>query len=168
MSISKELLTTQFDYSQHAVKLLLEACAELTPQELELDRNSSHGGILETLQHIFYADRVWLSRFRGAPVAFRNEGENPSLADLAQSWPPIMDGFKNYIQSTGQPTILEEFTYTNPAGKKITIVRYQALLHVVNHSTHHRGQIVTMLRQAGHTPPVTDLLYYYLGTGLSK
>jgi uncharacterized damage-inducible protein DinB len=168
MSIAKELLTTQFDYSQHATKLLLELCAKLTPQELELDRKSSHGGILGTLQHIFYADRVWLSRFRGAPVAFRNEGENPSLTELTQSWPPILDGFKDYIQFTEQPTLLEEFTYTNLAGKKITIVRYQALLHVVNHSTHHRGQVVTMLRQAGHTPPVTDLLYYYLDSALSK
>lgn len=168
MSISRELLATQFEYSKHASRLLLETCAKLTTQELELDRKSSHGGILGTLQHIFYADRVWLSRFRGAPVAFRNEDENPSLAELTQSWPPILDGFKDYILSTGQPTLEEDFTYTNLAGKKITIVRYQALLHVVNHSTHHRGQVVTMLRQAGHTPPVTDLLYYYLGSALSK
>jgi hypothetical protein len=106
--------------------------------------------------------------FAEHPSPSGNEGENPSLTELTQSWPPILDGFKDYIQFTEQPTLLEEFTYTNLAGKKITIVRYQALLHVVNHSTHHRGQVVTMLRQAGHTPPVTDLLYYYLDSALSK
>lgn len=30
------------------------------------------------------------------------------------------------------------------------------LIHVTNHSTHHRGQLTTMLRQAGATPPGTD------------
>ena len=163
MFISNEVLATHFDYSKHAARLLLETCSKLTTQELEQDRKSSHGGILGTLQHIFYADRVWLSRFRGAPVAFRNEGENQSLAELSESWPPILDSFKDYIQSTSQPTLMEDFTYTNLVGKQITIARYKALLHVVNHATHHRGQVVTMLRQAGYTPPVTDLLYYYLG-----
>jgi uncharacterized damage-inducible protein DinB len=33
--------------------------------------------------------------------------------------------------------------------------------HVVNHSSYHRGQVVTMLRQLGIQPPATDLIRYY-------
>jgi uncharacterized damage-inducible protein DinB len=32
--------------------------------------------------------------------------------------------------------------------------------HVVNHSTYHRGQVATQLRQLGKTPPTTDLIVY--------
>ncbi len=32
--------------------------------------------------------------------------------------------------------------------------------HVVNHSSYHRGQVVTLLRQFGHPAPSTDLLRY--------
>ncbi len=39
--------------------------------------------------------------------------------------------------------------------------------HVVNHSTYHRGQLVTMLRQLGHTPPSTDFTRY-LREGASR
>ncbi|MGH9667837.1 MAG: DinB family protein, partial [Bryobacteraceae bacterium] len=35
------------------------------------------------------------------------------------------------------------------------------LQHVVNHSTQHRGQIVTLLRQLGQKPPTLDLIAYY-------
>ena len=34
-------------------------------------------------------------------------------------------------------------------------------MHVVNHATLHRGQIVGMLRQLGVTPPATDIVFYY-------
>jgi uncharacterized damage-inducible protein DinB len=33
--------------------------------------------------------------------------------------------------------------------------------HVVNHSSYHRGQVVTLLRQLGKTPPATDFLIYF-------
>ena len=33
--------------------------------------------------------------------------------------------------------------------------------HFINHSSYHRGQIVTFLRQLGATPPSTDLILYY-------
>ena len=40
----------------------------------------------------------------------------------------------------------------------------QIVLHVVNHATHHRGQVVTMLRQLGRTPTSIDLILYYRET----
>jgi uncharacterized damage-inducible protein DinB len=37
----------------------------------------------------------------------------------------------------------------------------QMFRHVVNHSSYHRGQVVTMMRQAGVKPPSTDLILFY-------
>jgi len=39
---------------------------------------------------------------------------------------------------------------------------WQANLHIVNHGTYHRGQIAALMRQQGHHPQSTDLIYYYL------
>jgi uncharacterized damage-inducible protein DinB len=38
---------------------------------------------------------------------------------------------------------------------------WQCLQHVANHSTYHRGQITTMLRQLGAKPAGTDLIGFY-------
>ena len=46
-------------------------------------------------------------------------------------------------------------------GKQYESPVWQIVLHVVNHATLHRGQVVAMLRQLGMTPPGTDLIYYY-------
>jgi uncharacterized damage-inducible protein DinB len=37
----------------------------------------------------------------------------------------------------------------------------QLVLHVVNHGTHHRGQVSGFLRAMGHVPPKLDLVSYY-------
>ena len=38
---------------------------------------------------------------------------------------------------------------------------WQLLQHVANHSTYHRGQITTMLRQLGAKATSTDLIIFY-------
>lgn len=40
-------------------------------------------------------------------------------------------------------------------------------LHVVNHDTHHRSEVATMLTRVGHVPPGTDLIVHYRTGGPS-
>jgi uncharacterized damage-inducible protein DinB len=46
-------------------------------------------------------------------------------------------------------------------GKMARTPAWQIVLHVVNHATLHRGQVVGMLRQMGIAPPHTDLMFFY-------
>lgn len=48
-------------------------------------------------------------------------------------------------------------TESNPHGEPL----WQILLHVVNHATHHRGQVSGFLRAMGHTPPPLDMTDFY-------
>ena len=40
-------------------------------------------------------------------------------------------------------------------------MRWQALQHLANHGTYHRGQVATLLRQLGVKPVSTDLIAFY-------
>jgi uncharacterized damage-inducible protein DinB len=51
-------------------------------------------------------------------------------------------------------------SYVNLKGESFAYPLGRMLQHVVNHSTYHRGQIATLLRQLGATPLSTDLLLY--------
>ncbi|MCX6596085.1 MAG: DinB family protein [Acidobacteria bacterium] len=167
MGISADILLTHFDYTLYATSLLLEAAAKLTPEERERDLKASYVSLLGTLRHIYFADRIWLSRFEAsgsgtaARLTMSDQSEAPALEEMAAAWPGLVDRFKQCIRSYGDSGVMENFTFTNLAGKQFTMPRYQAMLHVVNHGTLHRGQVMMMLRQLSHVPPSTDLLYYY-------
>jgi uncharacterized damage-inducible protein DinB len=161
-SLLPELLSSHFDYTRYASMLLVDAARKLTHEELTRDMKVSHISVLGTLTHIYQADRVWLTRFRGSsPPSLAKAGEELTLADLEVQWPALLDEFREYVGSLGEAGAVETFTFRNLAGKEFTMPRWQALLHVVNHGTLHRGQVMAMLRQLGHVPPSTDLVYFY-------
>jgi uncharacterized damage-inducible protein DinB len=162
MNITTPTFADFVAYTRWATGRTLDACLPLTQEELERDLKSSHGSVLGTLQHLYFADRIWLARFEGQSRAFQDPGESPSLADLGRDWPALFDRYESWIGGLGEQVLYEPFTYTNLSGVSVTLTRWQAVMHVVNHGTLHRGQVVTMLRQLGHKAPKTDLLYYYL------
>lgn len=72
MTVTKQLLLTDLDYSAWATQLLLDACSALTAEEMERDLGASHGGVIRTLRHIYYAERVWVKRLRADSLPLIN------------------------------------------------------------------------------------------------
>jgi uncharacterized damage-inducible protein DinB len=61
-----------------------------------------------------------------------------------------------------EASLAAPLSYRNLKGEPATFPLGQLMLHAVNHSTYHRGQITTLLRQLGAQPVSTDLVLYYL------
>lgn len=163
MSVPVTTLVNHFDYTIWATEKILDSVHQLNDEELRRDLGVSHSGVLQTLQHIYYADRVWLNRLAGRPfTGFADEGDGPDLAALGSTWPALLREFRDYIEGLTETANQELFTYTNLKGEEISVRRWQAILHVVNHASFHRGQVVAMIRQLDKQPPSTDLLYFYL------
>lgn len=163
MSVPVTTLVNHFDYTIWATEKILDSVHQLNEEELRRDLAVSHESVLHTLQHIYYADRVWLARLAGRPVSsFADEGDGPDLTELSAAWPALLKEFRDYIEGLTEAANHELFTYRNLAGLEMSIRRWQAILHVVNHASIHRGQVVAMLRQLDKQPPSTDLLYFYL------
>lgn len=162
MQVERPVLTLQLEYSAWATALLLDAAAALTEDELSRNLQGSHGSVLDTLRHIFYADRVWLARLEGKPQIFKGEGPEPSIGVLRTEWPPLLVRFRDFIGALPDSEIASDLHYTNMKGEPWSAARWKVVLHVVNHATLHRGQVMGMLRQLGHPPPATDLIYFYL------
>ena len=162
MTVSKPVLLTHLDYSAWADQKLLDASALLSPEELSRDLGSSHNGVLSTLRHIYYAERVWLNRLRGEPQRFQDPPPEPGLLELKERWPEIWNGFRAWLEALPDQDLEGEMHSRRLNGDEFHLQRWKVLMHVVNHSTLHRGQVMAMFRQLGKQPPATDLLFYYL------
>jgi uncharacterized damage-inducible protein DinB len=63
-----------------------------------------------------------------------------------------------WVDTLDDARLAAKFTFTNTAGGCVTSVLWQTLSHLFNHQTHHRGQVTTLLTQAGEDVGSTDLL----------
>lgn len=167
MSIAKQALLYDVDYSAWANQHLLAACSKLSAEEVDRDLKTGHGSIAATLRHIYYAERVWLKRLRanalpplieiGDQRLFRDPSPEPGIAALATAWPAVWEGLHDYVD-----TLTDADLAVDIAGIDCRIPRWRLLLHLVNHSTLHRGQVVGMLRQLGNQPPQVDLFSFHM------
>jgi uncharacterized damage-inducible protein DinB len=159
--MDSRLLRTQLEYSFRASEHTLEALRQVPEEELRRDRGNSHGGLLDTLVHIYCSDRVWASRAVGRPLTRLAEpGETWSLDILQTGWQQVGRQWLEWSDSVQD--VRAKLAYRNLSGQPLEIELWQMVFHVVNHATYHRGQITTMLRQLGYTPVPTDLHTFYL------
>ena len=161
--IARSTLLTHFDYTLWASSKLLDAAGRLTAEELRRDLQVSHTSLLGTLQHIYYADRIWLSRLEGRTLAsFVDPEPGPDLDALKEHWPVVIRGLRDFVEYAPEGLFEQDLPFKRLNGDTQCMAHWKVLLHVVNHATLHRGQVMGMLRQLGHVPPGTDYLFYHL------
>jgi len=148
-----------FDYTVWANHKLMRVAATLTVDDFKRDLQSSHGGVRGTLVHTMSAEWVWLERWKGvSPTKLFDEGEFPDIVAVRDRWAAIEDHRASWLGSLRPDAMPEKIRYRNLQGQDFESPLWQMVQHVANHSTYHRGQIVTFLRQLGAKAVSTDLI----------
>ena len=157
-----ERIQELYKYNAWANGQTFEAAAKLTPEQLHKDLGSSYRSVKGTLVHIVGAEWIWLRRWLGtSPNALLDPAEFSSVEQIKNRWEDVELERKEFISNLTEKTLSETLSYTNIKGQPFSYPLWQALQHLVNHSTYHRGQVTTLLRQLGAQPKGTDLLIYY-------
>jgi uncharacterized damage-inducible protein DinB len=159
--VSADILRLHIDYTAWASRRIVEAAAQLSDDELTRDFGTADRGVLGTLSHVFAADRVWLARLEGASGALSPAGAAFPLATLQRDWPALHDRMRDWAQRLTDEAAQAPFSYSDSRGNRWTQPLWQVVFHIVNHGSHHRGQVSGFLRTMGHTPPSLDLVGYY-------
>jgi uncharacterized damage-inducible protein DinB len=148
-------------FNRWATQCFFEALSQLPAEQYGRDMHSSHGGIHGTLAHIVGAEKGWLSRWQGKSESGTAAiGQMHSLAELRALWEDICDEMSQFLTTLDDGKLQETLSTMARTGSYTTSY-WQMIQHVVDHSSYHRGQIVTMLRQLGVTPPSTGLMRFY-------
>jgi uncharacterized damage-inducible protein DinB len=146
-----------FAYNRWASLRMLDAIEELTSDELGQDLVSSFPSVASTLTHMLGAEWVWLERWKGtSPTSFPDGASLDSVEAIRSRWTALWAEQESYLGGLPRGAEGRAVEYTLMNGTPDTQVLGDLMRHVVNHGTYHRGQLVTMLRQLGRTPPSTD------------
>jgi uncharacterized damage-inducible protein DinB len=148
-------------YSGWASRKLMDAVAELTPEQLTRPMGVSHEGLQKTLAHIYFADSIWYTRTVDSARPVPNPQELPSIETLDAEWQALQQNWEKWSEALSDSDLQREAHYKLLDGTPFTTPVCQIVLHLVNHATLHRGQVMAMLRQLGTKPPATDLIFYY-------
>jgi len=162
MTISGETLRLHWEYTIWASARVMKAASELTPEERERNFGTADKSVTGSLAHIFAADRVWLNRIQGSinPGAFISP-EDRDFALLEREWAPLLERWKQWAAGLTDESVLAKVAYHDLKGNPQSTALWQIVLHVVNHGTHHRGQVSGFLRTMGKVPPALDLIAFY-------
>jgi uncharacterized damage-inducible protein DinB len=155
-------INTLIDFDAWATNRILEIVATLPQDQYSKNLNSSHGGIRGTLVHTYSADWVWLERWKGnSPSTPLKEEDFPEFPALKSKWDALRAERDEFISSLTDAKLQTSLAYKDIKGNPYNQPLWHLIQHVVNHSTYHRGQVVTMLRQVNVKPVATDLVAYY-------
>ena len=146
-------------YKAWADDVFLSVIATLPEPELVAPRPISFGSLIRTLNHSYSMDFVWQSHLLGRPhgLTTRNPVDHPAIQDLVASQRRIDTWYVDYADSLSQDQLDEVVEFEFIGGGIGAMSREEILLHVVNHTTYHRGHVADMLYHLDIFPPTTDL-----------
>lgn len=149
------------DWDEWANLRISRLLSGLEPGILNEPRKSGFSSILATFAHIVAAERVWLERWKGArPDSFPVWSASTDLADLTARLESVQSERRAWFNQLPEELHQLSIRYRNFSGVEFDTPLSDLLFHVVMHSAYHRGQIATMVRQAGAVPVSTDYVLF--------
>ncbi len=155
-----------FAYNAWANRRIFAALRALPAEQYFRDLKSSHGGLHGTLCHIVWAEALWLNRWLGRPNPAVAQGRDlATLGAAEQRWEQVESERAAFLQNLREPRLDDTVAVKPSTGGEYVHTFRQMFRHAVDHSTYHRGQVITLLRQLGVQPPATGLIVFYRERG---
>lgn len=161
------------DYNLRMNEQFFEAAKKLPEDDLRAEKGAFFGSILGTLNHILVGDLIWLSRFSIHSIRYQslrqlqNLPQPQSLNQIIYQSLDLLAPVRKHVDGSIKIWLYNEavesdfdktLVYRNTKGIESERKFGELVSHLFNHQTHHRGQVSTLLFQAGIDVGVTDYL----------
>ena len=146
----KPLLQQYAAYNLWANQKILDCINNLSDDQLKREINSSFSSVYKTVLHMWFAEDAWWQRLKLAEqlVMAADNFEGP-FSELQQQLIRRSADWAQWAAEATETRLTHVFAYQNSKKEQFKQPVYEVMLHVFNHATYHRGQLVTMLRQLG-------------------
>ena len=121
----------------------------------------SFRSIRDVVAHVVSVEWVWLERWRGvSPSDIPDWAVSGDLSVLLHHLADVQARRAMFFGELSDSTLHLQVAFRYISGDAGCHPLHDLLIHVVNHSTYHRGQVASMLRQVGAVPPPTDFIVF--------
>jgi uncharacterized damage-inducible protein DinB len=160
--IDRQFVERMARYNRWQNQNLYGSADKLSDEDRKRDRGAFFGSIHGTLDHLLWADRIWMSRFAGTekpPGGIRESvSQHPDWQELERAREVFDETILRWAQSLDPRWLEGDLTwFSGAAQKEISRPSWILVTHFFNHQTHHRGQVHCMITQCGIRPADTDL-----------
>lgn len=150
-----------YGYNEWANDRFSSVLQTLDGGQLTAPIESSFSSLLATFAHVVAAEWVWLERWQGrSPSSFPEWLSHPSFGEVRSRLSIVETERAPLLAGLSEDALRSELGYRTLSGDPHSNRLLDVLLHVVNHSTYHRGQLTTLLRQVGAAPVATDYVLF--------
>ena len=161
--MSVDLIRDLYAYHRWANGRLLGIVADLGDAVIARDmgKHWSFPTIKGMFAHLYGADSIWLSRWKGSSHGrMQGDADFATMRDLRSKWDILEAEQRAFVEGLSDGDLARPVTYTNNQGLESRVALGPLLQHVVNHATHHRSEVATMLTMASGSPPDTGIATY--------
>ena len=157
----KQLLQQYAAYNIWANKKIIETANLLSEGQINKEIVSSFPSVYKTVLHLMEVENVWWERLKLVERTTLSGWFTGTFDELSKKWIELSMQWHNWIQNANDANISHVFAYQNSKKEHFKQPVYEMLLHLFNHQTFHRGQLITMFRQLGIDKiPPTDFIVF--------
>ncbi|MDB5211111.1 MAG: hypothetical protein JWQ30_1938 [Sediminibacterium sp.] len=158
----KQLLTSFAQYEHWANERLFRVISPLTEEQQQQEIISSFSSVYKTCLHIWDASAIWWQRLhKMEEIIVPSLSFHPAMQEIEDGLLQQNKQWIEWIRSANDADLSYVLPYKNMKGEAFEQEVKEILLHINNHGTYHRGQLVTMLRQLQvEKIPQTDYILY--------
>ena len=158
----KQLLQQYAAYNVWANKIITERIAQLPEDIIYKETRSSFPSIYKTVVHLMDAESIWWQRLKlQEHVEWPGINFKGNFDELSQQLLSLSKQWNDWVSNSNEVNLTHVFAYHNSKKEYFKQPVYEMLIHLFNHQTFHRGQLVTMMRQNGiEKIPATDFILF--------
>ena len=158
----KPILLQCAAYTIWANRKIIECINNLSNDQISREISSSFSSIHKTVLHMLDAESIWWQRVKLVEHIERpSDSFDGSFEELIKRLEAQSRQWEEWISNASDNQLNHVFSYQNTKKEQFKQPVYEMLLHIFNHNTYHRGQLVTMLRQLGvEKIPPTDFIVF--------
>ncbi len=163
----QKTISMLFDYHYSLFERIWDIVADLSAEQFVADSEYSIGSLRNHFVHCLSAEDRWLARLQKQDLpALLEYAHYPDQNTLRPHWQAHRQRISQYVNSLTEADLAEVIEVNFPhRGGAYQNSRWQILLHLVNHGTDHRAQILALLHDLGAPTFEQDLILHLWGKG---